>query len=351
MADCAAAIEIEQDTKAQAKIWKLTHGFVDAMVLRAAVELGVADVIHHHGGPVSLSYLSTRLPLNSVDVNRLYRMMRYLVHLGVFTQESAAEGEEPRYGLGNLAEKYLVRASEECLAPLVLAFTEENSMKMWHYVKDALVPEGPSPSERAFGMTVWEDYASNPEKSRQFNEAMACDARILTSSFVRECGDMLAGIGSIVDVGGGTGATMQAVAKAFPQIKCTVFDLPHVIEASSQLPDIANVKGDMFESVPAADAVLLKSVLHDWGDEDCVKILKRCREAVAGKGGKVIIIEYVLDDSHSDMKLLVDTIMLVGPGGKERTEAEWKKLIRDAGYAGYKIKRISALQSVIEAYP
>ncbi|KAG9447450.1 hypothetical protein H6P81_013578 [Aristolochia fimbriata] len=349
----------EEERSAQAKIWKITHAIVDAVALRTAVELGIADIIHSHGGPTSLSHLSTRLPLNSVDTGRLFRLMRYLVNLGVFTQEYPAgadtEGDrdvsEPRYGLGTLGRKYLVRESEECMAPLVLAFTEQNSLKIWHYVKEALVPEGPTPSERAYGMTVWDDFASDPEKSRSFNEAMACDARIVTSALVRECGDTFAGIRSIVDVGGGTGSTMLAVSKAFPHIKCTVFDLPHVVDASPHYPGIARVKGDMFEYVPAADAVILKSVLHDWGDGECVKILKRCKEALVEKTGKVIIIEYVLDDCHSDMKLLVDMVMMVGPGGTERTEAEWKKLILGAGYTGYLIKRISALQSVIEAYP
>ncbi|KAG9447451.1 hypothetical protein H6P81_013579 [Aristolochia fimbriata] len=355
-----------EDTRGgEEKIWKFTHAIADAVVLRTAIELGIADIIHSHGGPTSLSDLSSRLPLNSVDAGRLFRLMRYLVHLGLFTQVeysgSDAEGvrdiPEPRYGLGTLGRKYLVRESEECMVPLVLAFTEQNAMKIWHYVKEALVPGGPTPSERAFGVTVWEEFASNPEKSREFDEAMACDARISTTALVRECGDTFAGIRSIVDVGGGNGATMLAVSKAFPHINCTAFDLPHVVDASPRLPGIALAKGDMFESIPAADAVLLKRVLHNWGDDDCLKILKRCKEALppAGKGGggKVIIIEYALDDRSHDngMKLLMDMTMLVWLGGKERSEAEWKKLILGAGYSGYKIKPISALQSVIEAYP
>lgn len=99
----------------------------------------------------------------------------------------------------------------------------------------------------------------------------------------------------------------------------------------------------------------MQCILHDWGDEDCVKILKKCKEAVPEEGGKVIIVDIVLDPKSSHplthMRMCMDLDMLLMTGGKERTEEEWKNLIQSAGYRGYKIKHISAVQSVIEAFP
>lgn len=86
-----------------------------------------------------------------------------------------------------------------------------------------------------------------------------------------------------------------------------------------------------------------------------MKILKNCREAVPEEGGKVIIVDVVLDPKSSHplihTRMSMDLDMLVMTGGKERTEEEWKTLIQSAGYRGYKIKHISAAQSVIEAFP
>jgi trans-resveratrol di-O-methyltransferase len=66
------------------------------------------------------------------------------------------------------------------------------------------------------------------------------------------------GLGSLVDVGGGNGAVARIISEAFPHIKCTVFDLPHVV---ANLPETTNLKyvgGDMFQSIPSADAILFK---------------------------------------------------------------------------------------------
>ncbi|KAL5864929.1 hypothetical protein ACOSQ3_002443 [Xanthoceras sorbifolium] len=113
---------------------------------------------------------------------------------------------------------------------------------------------------------------------------------------------------------------------------------------------------DMFYSIPNADALLLKWILHDWDDEACVKILINCRKAIPEKTGKVIIIDVVLqpdgNELFDDTGLAFDLQMMVNnPGGKERTELQWKKLLEEGGFPRYKIIKIPALLSIIEAYP
>ena len=99
----------------------------------------------------------------------------------------------------------------------------------------------------------------------------------------------------------------------------------------------------------------MQSVLHDWGDEDCVKILKNCQKTVSDKG-KVIIVDIVLQPEGNelldDSKLACDLLMMAhSVGGKERTENEWKKLLKEAGFARYNIISIPTLVSIIEAFP
>ncbi|KAI8525568.1 hypothetical protein RHMOL_Rhmol13G0240600 [Rhododendron molle] len=100
----------------------------------------------------------------------------------------------------------------------------------------------------------------------------------------------------------------------------------------------------MFESIPSADSILFKCVLHNWSDEDCVKILKRCKEAIPSKydGGKVIIIDMVIDgerDEHdiAEAKLVFDILMMVLLTGRERSEKEWEHIFLQAGFSHYKI--------------
>ncbi|BBG99377.1 O-methyltransferase 1 [Prunus dulcis] len=145
------------------------------------------------------------------------------------------------------------------------------------------------------------------------------------------------GVGSLVDVGGGTGTVAKSIADAFPHMKCTVLDLPHVVADLKGRKNLEYVAGNMFEAVPAADAIFLKWILHDWSDEECVKILERCKEAVTreGKKGKVIIVDMTVENNNTDKEsgetqLFFDMLMMVMATGKERNEKEWAKLFSDA---------------------
>lgn len=99
-------------------------------------------------------------------------------------------------------------------------------------------------------------------------------------------------------------------------------------------------------------------ILHDWSDEECVKILKKCKEALPSNGkGKVIIIEIVLNDNKeddndlADAKLYFDFLMMVLLTGRERSEKDWKNLFLNAGFSHYKITPMFGLRSLIEVFP
>lgn len=99
-------------------------------------------------------------------------------------------------------------------------------------------------------------------------------------------------------------------------------------------------------------------MLHAYSDEECVKVLKKCKEAVSkkGKAGKVIIIDIVVgqkNENHelTEAKLFFDMIMMIVVTGKEREEKEWEKLFLEAGFSHYKITNIFGMRSLIEVYP
>uniref|UniRef100_A0A8R7QIF3 O-methyltransferase C-terminal domain-containing protein n=2 Tax=Triticum urartu TaxID=4572 RepID=A0A8R7QIF3_TRIUA len=114
----------------------------------------------------------------------------------------------------------------------------------------------------------------------------------------------------------------------------------------------------MFESIPPTDVVLLNNIMHDWGHEDCVKILQRCKEAIPVKkaGGKVVIIDMVRGSTDGDRKIsemeALQNMFAVCINGAERDESEWKMIFSNAGFGDdYKIMPVLGPYSVIEIYP
>ncbi|MCL7030312.1 hypothetical protein MKW94_018304 [Papaver nudicaule] len=341
------------DLENQANIWKIIYGFCESLVLKCAVQLEIAETIHNHGKPMSLSELASKLPVQPINSDRLYRIMRYLVHMKLFNMEISPKVTK-KYSLAPPA-KYLIRGWERSMVASILAMNDKDMLAPWHHLNEGLSGNC-NAFEKALGKSIWVFMSENPEKNQLFNEAMACDTRLVTSALVNECKSVFCdGTKTLVDVGGGTGAAMMAVSEAFPNIKCTIFDLPHVIAESPEMPNITKVSGDMFVSIPSADAILMKNILHDWDDDKCIKILMRCKEALP-REGKVIIVDIVLDvvDSvhpYTKVRLASDLDMMLNTGGRERTEEELKRLINAAGFTSYKVTQMSAVQSVIEAYP
>ncbi|KAF8720543.1 hypothetical protein HU200_023797 [Digitaria exilis] len=160
---------------------------------------------------------------------------------------------------------------------------------------------------------------------------MAADSRFLMQIVLKECGHIFHGIDSLVDVAGGIVGAAAAIAAAFPSLKCTVLDLPHVVAKAPSVSNVQFVTGDMFESIPPTNAIFLKK---------CIKILKNCKLAIPSRdaGGKIIIIDIVLGSNLSDTKLL------------EAQEQEWKKIFIEAGFKDYNIIPLG-LRSIIELYP
>ncbi|CAN6197700.1 unnamed protein product [Urochloa humidicola] len=341
----------------------LTHhalSYVRSMALRCAVQLGVADAIRGAGGEASPDDLAAALSLSPSKLPHLRRVMRVLAASGVFAEAASGNGVYRLTPASTLlltdgrSLQQLVRfeLSPFCVSPAT-------NLAEWFAKDDESKSE--TPFAMTFGTEFWDFCGRNPGFSEFFNGAMACDSRLLMDAVVHEMGGIFDGVTSMVDVAGGTGGAAKAVAAAFPHIKCTVLDLPHVINSIPADDDgqvVEFVAGDMMDSIPQADALLLKFVLHDWSDEDCLKILKRCKEAISCReqGGKLIIIEVVVGSSSSrptchETQLLFDLFISTMVQGRERDEKEWCKLFKEAGFTHYKITSVLDIRSVIEVFP
>ncbi|XP_031474277.1 probable O-methyltransferase 3 [Nymphaea colorata] len=345
----------------QAHLQNLLNSYMKSYSVKAAIELGIADVIHSHGQPLTASQLAAKIPISSsVDVLRLDRLMRLLVHTGVFAEEkrmAGEKGEEVLYGLTPVS-RLMLRDSPVSMSPLAMLSLHPLYVSAWDNLAAWFrSTEGyPTAFEAKHGEPLWVKASNYPALNKLFNESMSNLSKLLMGSMIERCGEVFKGVSSLVDVGGGDGTVAGLIADAFPHIKCMVLELPHVVGSSSlQLPNVVAIGGDMFESVPPADAVLLKAIMHNWDDDKCVKILTRCKEAIPNPGGKVLIVDIVskkwADQVFNEMQLNHDLIMTVFFDGKERNEEDWKKLIIEAGFSSYKIVTTVGVYSLIEVFP
>ncbi|MCL7037707.1 hypothetical protein MKW94_012707 [Papaver nudicaule] len=150
-------VNIVDDSENQAKIWNIIYGFSDSLVLKCAVQLEIAETIHKQGKPMSLSELASKLPIQPVNSERLYRIMRYLVHMKMINMEiSSLNGGiakvTEKYSLAPPA-KYLIRGREESMVPSILAMIDKDLLAPWHHL-DEVVTGNCNVFEKALGKSI-----------------------------------------------------------------------------------------------------------------------------------------------------------------------------------------------------
>ncbi|KAL6509214.1 Caffeic acid 3-O-methyltransferase [Orobanche gracilis] len=320
---------------------KLASASVLPMVLKSAVELDLLELIKKsgEGAFVSPADLAAQLPTTNpeagVMVDRILRLLASYNVLNCSLKTLPDGGVERIYGLAPVCKFLTKNEDGVSMAALLLMNQDKILMESWYHLKDAVL-EGGVPFEKAYGMTAFEYHGKDLRFNKVFNQGMSNHSTILMKR-VLDIYHGFEGLKTLVDVGGGIGATLDMIVSRHPSIRGINFDLPHVIDDAPSYRGIEHVGGDMFVSVPKGDAIFMKWICHDWSDEHCLKFLKNCYEALPEKG-KVILAECILpevpDTGLTTQNVVhVDVIMLAhNPGGKERTEKEFQVLAKGAGF-------------------
>nr|BAC99560.1 putative flavonoid 7-O-methyltransferase [Oryza sativa Japonica Group]BAD05699.1 putative flavonoid 7-O-methyltransferase [Oryza sativa Japonica Group] len=345
--------------QAQAELCCHAWRHMESMALKCAIDLGIPSAIHRNGGSASLPDLLATLPIAENKRPFLHRLMRFLTVSGIFT--SADDGV---YQLTRVS-RLLVDSIPLNLLPFAETVSVQSGnfhtvftrnfrsfLCLGEWFRDG---GDTTPFAMAHGIDVWGAMSLDRALAAGFSASMAADSKFLAEIAIRRHVEAFMNVSSLVDVGGGDGSMARAIVKAFPHIKCLVLDLPHVVRGIPADGFVEYVAGDMMDFVPPANVVLLKLVLHDWSDEDCVRILSRCREAISNReGGKVIIIDTVIGSQSQQIyeaQLFLDLCMMTVTTGKEREEKEWHMIFLKAGFTQYKILPILGIKSLIEVYP
>lgn len=297
-------------------------------LLRTALELRLPDLVGSAPAPVPELARAAGL-----DPDLTLRLFRALAVLGVFHQTG------PETFKHNELSSLLRADSGDASASLVNAFLNAPWMwRVWDRLTDA-VRTGTTPFPSVHGKDFYRFLGGEPQVAEAFNRAMTASLGA-TNPAVAEALD-LSGVRHLVDVGGGQGTLLREVLRR-TAVRGTLFDVESALAAVDEELRTGNlaqrceiVAGDVRESVPAADGYLLRTVLHNWDDDTCVRMLRRCAEA-GSPDARVFVVETLRTEEDRSFVPIMDLQMFLLFGGRERTADEFAELFDRAGlrYAG-----------------
>ncbi|KAL3696070.1 hypothetical protein R1sor_010146 [Riccia sorocarpa] len=329
-------------------------------VVKALIELGVPEILVEAGPHVELTAaeIASRIVSptgRAADSENLDRLLAVLASHNFLRGSVDSENpDKKKYAItaeGGL--QYFVKNDTKSLASLLLVHLSPDFVSPFQFLHETVLDPSTCPPIRAYGTQLWDHFEKHPELANLFNRAMAGSSALLMSTLL-EMYDGFEGLGSLVDVGGGTGETLALIISKHPQLRGINFDQPHVVATGVRVPGIEHVGGNFFESCPQGDAVFMKWILHDWSDEKCLCILKNVYKALPPRGKVVnidMLLPEVIDSSfESQTGFHTDVMMLTYVQGRERNLSRFRKIAADAGFMRVEIVAAVFGQTVMEFY-
>lgn len=313
-------------------------------LINAALDLGVPDHVGENGSPVT--ELAERVHADSASLRRL---LRVLSTIGIFELD---HNDTVTHTNGSK-----VLCSTAATKHVVDAFVRHGTAaRMWEHLP-AAIRSGEAAFPKASGKPFY-DYLNEdaPELATAFNAAMTHGIGATNAAVVEALN--LDDATRIVDIGGGQGTLLRNLLHANPHLRGTLFDVTHAladIDPQLRSGELANrctvTAGDARVSVPAgADTYLMRTVLHNWDDEECVRMLRSVARD-AQPGARVLVVEVVLPESGtmSQAEAMFDMIMFTIFGSGERTESQYAALFERAGLDHVGIIETSSMFHIVEA--
>lgn len=235
---------------------------------KCAVELGIPSAIKRCGGAATVSDLIKEIGLIPAKAPYLSRLLRFLAFFRLFEEaddeESASAESQKVYKLTPTSRLLVQEPDNEStcdMSHMLLLFTRPNTTVSTFFNLDGWFrdPSTKTVFEAAHGSSTWTLTQRDPLFNDAMNKACVADSRFTMEVVIKKVGGYFKGLKTLTDVGGGHGAATAAIAAAFPDMQCTVMDLPQVVNSAPERGStIKFMAGDMFESIPPGDAVLLK---------------------------------------------------------------------------------------------
>lgn len=324
----------------QEQILGIVNNHWQSCCVGAAAELELADLLAD--GPLHVDILAEGTKTHAPS---LYRMLRALESTGIFTQTSPGV-------FANTPASDCLRRNVPGSNWAWIRFTLCSGAPVFEGWRGLVLSlkNGRPGFDQVTGENTWQHMQSNPETYTIFNEAMR-DLSSSISPAVAAAFDW-SRYPVIADIGGGIGSQLASILDAHPSCRGILFDQPNVVAEAPEDGRIERVGGDFFEDVPVqADAYLMRWLLHDWSDEESVAILSNVKK-VASPSARLMLVESVIPETPEfDMGKWMDLNMMVMATGKERTAAEFRDLLDQAGFALEQIVPTPSPLSIVVAMP
>lgn len=324
------------ETPPPVQLMQMLFGFAVSRAIGVCAELHIADFLKD--GAKTAEELAQQ---TNVHARSLYRVLRACASAGVFSEDA-----EKKFSLTPLAEPLRsdLPGSLRAFAEMI---TTDWQFQTWAELPYSVKTGKPS-FEKVHGMPAFDYFWSNEHAGKVFNDAMTSNSAFSSVAVVN--GYDFSSISVLADVGGGHGFLLASILAKYGSVKGVLYDMPAIVSEAEKLLKSHGVLercelvgGNFFERVPVGcDAYIMKHIIHDWNDDQCITLLQNCRKAMTD-GGKVLVVEMVVPEGNepSAAKLL-DLQMLQYLPGCERTEKEYRQLFNEAGF---ELKRIIPTQS------
>lgn len=322
----------------------LTTAYIVSRCIHVVAELSIADRIESSGK--SVESLAQEC---GVKPGPLRRVLRLLASWGVFREDDPGFFRHT-----DLSETLLVE--------------HPDSMRGWAYMTGGPIfaafgglmhslRTGAPAFPLVHGTSPYNYFATHPKDRAAFAEAMGDWNRQLTKSLLQSRD--FSGARMVVDVGGSYGYLLTDLLATHPQARAVLFDLPDIAAgARKRIRELGLqercevIGGDFFHSIPdGGDVYVMSWILHNWGDDDCVRILRNCRRALTASGRLLTIDHVIQAGNEHDFGRTSDLAMLVAFGGQERTEHEFRDLLLAGGFRLKSVTPLSVPVSVLESEP
>jgi SAM-dependent methyltransferase len=324
------------------RLSQMIKGYWVSQIVGTLAQLEIADHLAH--GPLDCDVLADGI---GCDPNATYRLLRASADVGL-----VAVMPDGRFYLTPLGELLRSNVPGSMRSPAI-ALTAPGHWLPWGRLAEA-VRHGERQTVAALGHELFDYYATNPSEGSAFTGAMASHS----NAIAKEIAQVLdtSAVTHVVDIGGASGTIIGALLDAKPALFGTILERADVVpraEAALAERGLSSrcraVEGDFFDSVPEADLFILKSIVHDWDDQQSIKILRNCARALR-PNGRVILIERVMPEhGKPGAAALSDLNMLVLLPGHERTTSQFEELFRASGLQLNRITQITSSMNVIEA--
>lgn len=331
-------------TPAPFRLMQIGSVFWQSRALYVAARLDIATVLA--GEALSAEQIATRI---RTQPDATYRLLRMLMAMGIFAEVS------PRVFRNNKLSDCLREGNPQNVRAMILMHNSPEMSRPWYEQLEQGVCSGDVPFRLTYGQELFAYLDDHPEFDSLFSKAMDSVEALTGDNFVTDFD--WGRFDRIIDIGGSKGSKSIAILKRHPHLKALVADRAQVIQGAAQywegredraLLERMNFQAcDLLESIPQAtsgkDIYLLSAVLHGFDDDACITALRNLATASARSGATIALMEMVMPDSRADLaSASFDMQMFMGTSGRERTLAEWQRLLDKSGLV---LKEVVGLQS------